>query len=88
MIFSLSVAISIIPEMLPMIVTLNLAKEAIKFSRQKAIVKNINSIQTFGAMNILCTDKTGTLTEDHIILQKYLNVMGDEDNNVLLYGCL
>ena len=88
LIFSLSVAISIIPEMLPMIVTLNLAKEAIKFSRQKAIVKNINSIQTFGAMNILCTDKTGTLTEDHIILQKYLNVMGDEDNNVLLYGCL
>lgn len=88
LIFSLSVAISIIPEMLPMIVTLNLAKEAIKFSRQKAIVKNINSIQTFGAMNVLCTDKTGTLTEDHIILQKYLNVMGDEDNNVLLYGCL
>ncbi|MBQ7749081.1 hypothetical protein IJR75_00460 [bacterium] len=74
--------------MLPMIVTLNLAKEAIKFSRQKAIVKNINSIQTFGAMNILCTDKTGTLTEDHIILQKYLNVMGNEDDNVLLYGCL
>ena len=88
LIFSLSVAISIIPEMLPMIVTLNLAKEAIKFSRQKAIVKNINSIQTFGAMNILCTDKTGTLTEDHIILQKYLNVMGNEDDNVLLYGCL
>ena len=88
LIFSLSVAISIIPEMLPMIVTLNLAKEAIKFSRQKAIVKNINSIQTFGAMNILCTDKTGTLTEDHIILQKYLNVVGDEDDNVLLYGCL
>ena len=88
LIFSLSVAISIIPEMLPMIVTLNLAKEAIRFSRQKAIVKNINSIQTFGAMNILCTDKTGTLTEDHIILQKYLNVMGNEDNNVLLYGCL
>lgn len=88
LIFSLSVAISIIPGMLPMIVTLNLAKESIKFSRQKAIVKNINSIQTFGAMNILCTDKTGTLTEDHIILQKYLNVMGNEDNNVLLYGCL
>lgn len=88
LIFSLSVAISIIPEMLPMIITLNLAKEAIRFSKQKAIVKNINSIQTFGAMNVLCTDKTGTLTENHIVLQKYLNVNGKEDNNVLLYGCL
>lgn len=86
--FSLAAAIAIIPEMLPMIITLNLSKEAIKFSKEKAIIKNINSIQTFGAMNVLCTDKTGTLTEDHIILQEHLNVQGKEDKLVLLYGCL
>ncbi|MCQ3915051.1 MAG: hypothetical protein MJ201_04860 [Mycoplasmoidaceae bacterium] len=74
--------------MLPMIVTLNLTKEAIKFSKQKAIIKNVNAIQTFGAMDVLCTDKTGTLTEDHIILQEHLNVEGKEDEQVLLYGCL
>ncbi|MCQ2747953.1 MAG: hypothetical protein MJ223_01635 [Mycoplasmoidaceae bacterium] len=71
-----------------MIVTLNLTKEAIKFSKQKAIIKNVNAIQTFGAMDILCTDKTGTLTEDYIILQEHLNVDGKEDENVLLFGCL
>ena len=86
--FSLAAAIAIIPEMLPMIITLNLTKEAIKFSKQKAIIKNVNAIQTFGAMDVLCTDKTGTLTEDHIILQEHLNIEGKEDNNVLLYGCL
>lgn len=86
--FSLAAAIAIIPEMLPMIVTLNLTKEAIKFSKQKAIIKNVNAIQTFGAMDVLCTDKTGTLTEDHIILQEHLNVEGKEDEQVLLYGCL
>ncbi|MCQ2956888.1 MAG: hypothetical protein MJ233_03495 [Mycoplasmoidaceae bacterium] len=71
-----------------MIITLNLTKEAIKFSKQKAIIKNVNAIQTFGAMDVLCTDKTGTLTEDHIILQEHLNVQGKEDEKVLLYGCL
>ncbi len=86
--FSLAAAIAIIPEMLPMIVTLNLSKEAIKFSKQKAIIKNTNAIQTFGAMDVLCTDKTGTLTEDHIVLQEHLNVSGKEDELVLLYGCL
>lgn len=86
--FSLAAAIAIIPEMLPMIVTLNLTKEAIKFSKQKAIIKNVNAIQTFGAMDVFCTDKTGTLTEDHIILQEHLNVQGKEDELVLLYGCL
>lgn len=86
--FSLAAAIAIIPEMLPMIITLNLTKEAIKFSKQRAIIKNVNAIQTFGAMDVLCTDKTGTLTEDHIILQEHLNIEGKEDNNVLLYGCL
>lgn len=86
--FSLAAAIAIIPEMLPMIITLNLTKEAIKFSKQKAIIKNTNAIQTFGAMDVLCTDKTGTLTEDHIVLQEHLNVSGKEDELVLLYGCL
>jgi Mg2+-importing ATPase len=74
--------------MLPMIVTLNLAKQAFKLSKQKTIVKNINSIQNFGAMDILCTDKTGTLTEDRIVLERHLNVAGKEDNRVLIYGYL
>lgn len=86
LIFSLSIAVGLTPEMLPMIVTLNLSKEAIRFSKNKAIIKNINAIQTFGAMDVLCTDKTGTLTEDRIILQEHLNVDGKEDRKVLLYG--
>ncbi|XQP55633.1 MAG: magnesium-translocating P-type ATPase [Mycoplasmoidaceae bacterium] len=86
--FSLAAAIAIIPEMLPMIITLNLTKEAIRFSKQKAIIKNVNAIQTFGAMDVLCTDKTGTLTEDHIVLQEHLNIEGKEDNKVLLYGAI
>lgn len=86
--FAMAAAIGIVPEMLPMIVTLNLSKEAIKFSKQKAIIKNIDSIQTFGAMDVLCTDKTGTLTEDHIVLQEHLNIKGHEDDDVLFYGCL
>lgn len=88
LIFGLSIAVGLTPEMLPMIVTLNLSKDAIKFSKQSTIVKNINSIQTFGAMDILCTDKTGTLTEDKIILQQHLNVDGKQDNRVLSYGFL
>jgi Mg2+-importing ATPase len=71
-----------------MIVTVNLAKEAFRLSKQKTIVKNINSIQSFGAMDVLCTDKTGTLTEDRIILEKHINVDGKEDNRVLIYGFL
>lgn len=86
--FAMAAAIGIVPEMLPMIVTLNLSKEAIKFGKQKAIIKNIDSIQTFGAMDVLCTDKTGTLTEDHIVLQEHLNINGHEDDDVLFYGCL
>jgi len=86
--WSLASAIAIIPEMLPMIITLNLTKEAIRFSKNRAIIKNVNAIQTFGAMDVLCTDKTGTLTEDHIILQEHLNVLGKEDDLVLLYGCI
>ncbi len=86
--FSLAVAVGITPEMLPMIVTVNLAKEAFKLSKQKTIVKNINSIQSFGAMDVLCTDKTGTLTEDRIVLERHINLDGKEDNRVLVYGYL
>jgi Mg2+-importing ATPase len=86
--FSLSVAVGLTPEMLPMIVTANLAKGAMAMSRSKVIVKRLNAIQNFGAMNILCTDKTGTLTQDRVILDRYLNVDGEEDQAVLAYGYL
>ncbi len=83
LIFSISVAVGITPEMLPMIVSANLAKGAIRLSRKKVIVKNLTSIQSFGAMNILCTDKTGTLTEDRIELVKHLDPEGIESSKVL-----
>jgi Mg2+-importing ATPase len=85
-IFAVSVAVGLTPEMLPMIVTSNLAKGAVKMSRKKTIVKNLNSIQSFGAMNILCTDKTGTLTHDKIILERYLNIAGEDDIRVLRHA--
>jgi Mg2+-importing ATPase len=85
-IFAVSIAVGLTPEMLPMIVTSNLAKGAVKMSKRKTIVKNLNAIQSFGAMNILCTDKTGTLTHDKIILERYLNVMGKEDMRVLRHA--
>lgn len=86
--FAISIAVGLTPEMLPMIVTTNLAKGAINMSKRKSIVKNINSIQNFGAMDILCTDKTGTITEDRIVLQYHLNLKGEEDKRVLRYGYL
>lgn len=86
--FSLSVAVGLIPEMLPMIVTANLAKGAMMMARSRVIVKRLNSIQNFGAMDILCTDKTGTLTQDHIILERHLSLDGEEDDEVLNYGYL
>lgn len=85
-IFAVSVAVGLTPEMLPMIVTSNLAKGAVSMSRRKTIVKNLNSIQSFGAMNILCTDKTGTLTHDKIVLERYLNVDGVDDLRVLRHA--
>lgn len=88
LLFSLAVAIGLTPEMLPMIVTANLARGAIQMSRSKVVVKQLNAIQNFGAMNILCTDKTGTLTEDHIILEKYLDSEGKDNDEVLYYGFL
>ena len=87
-IFAISVAVGLTPEMLPMIVTANLSKGAMMMSRKKTIVKDLNAIQNFGAMNILCSDKTGTLTQDHIVLERHVNVDGAEDveNRVLRHA--
>ena len=81
--FSLAVAIGLTPEMLPMLVTINLSKGAIAMSKKDVIVKRLNSIQNFGAMDVLCTDKTGTLTLDKIVLEKYCDVVRKEDEGVL-----
>jgi len=81
--FSITISIGLIPEMLPVIMTSTLAKGAVEMSRKNTIVKRLSSIQTFGQMDILCTDKTGTLTEDRIVLEKYLDVDGNEDMSVL-----
>jgi Mg2+-importing ATPase len=86
--FSLSVAVGLTPEMLPMIVTVNLAKGALTMAGKKVIVKHLSSIQNFGAIDILCTDKTGTLTQDHVLLQMAVDVMGEESDNVLRYAYL
>lgn len=86
--FAIAVAVGLTPEMLPMIVTANLAKGAVAMSRFKVIVKRLNSIQSLGAMDILCTDKTGTLTQDKIILERYLDINGEDSNEVLEYGFL
>lgn len=84
--FAISVAVGLTPEMLPMIVTSNLAKGAVKMSKHKTIVKNLNAIQNFGAMDILCTDKTGTLTQDKIVLERYLDVEGKDSVRVLRHA--
>jgi len=86
--FALAVAVGLTPEMLPMVVTANLARGAVAMSRRKVIVKNLNSIQNMGAMDVLCTDKTGTLTRDKIILERHLDVHGDTNLDVLKYGYL
>lgn len=88
LLFSISIAVGLTPEMLPTLVSTNLAKGAVTLSEKKIIVKRLSSIQNFGAMDILCTDKTGTLTEDKIVLETYLNVTGDVDQDVLIYGYL
>lgn len=88
LLFAIAVAVGLTPEMLPMIVTANLAKGAVNMSKHKVIVKRLNSIQNIGAMNILCTDKTGTLTMDKIVLEKHLNVDGVEDDEVLKWAYL
>ena len=82
------VAVGLTPEMLPMIVTTCLAKGAVAMSKKKTIVKNLNSIQNFGAIDVLCTDKTGTLTQDKVVLEYHLDVMGNEDARVLRHAYL
>jgi P-type Mg2+ transporter len=84
--FALAVAVGLTPEMLPMIVTVNLSKGAISMSKKKVIVKRLNAIQNLGAMDVLCTDKTGTITEGRIVLEKHLDVKGNPSQRVLEYG--
>ncbi len=86
--FAMAVAVGLTPEMLPMIVSVCLSKGALAMSRKKVIVKRLNAIQNFGGMDVLCTDKTGTLTEDRVILQKHCDVAGRETDEVLLAGYL
>jgi len=84
--FGLSVAVGLTPEMLPMIVTVCLSKGAMMMSRKKVIVKHLHAIQNFGAMDVLCTDKTGTLTQDHIVLERYVDVTDRTSEDVLRYA--
>jgi Mg2+-importing ATPase len=86
--FAMAVAVGLTPEMLPMIVSVCLSKGAIAMSRKKVIVKRLNAIQNFGGMDVLCTDKTGTLTEDRVVLQRHCNVAGRETDEVLMDGYL
>lgn len=86
--FAVSVAVGLTPEMLPMIVTTSLAKGALAMSREQVIVKNLNAIQNLGSIDILCTDKTGTLTQDRVILERHLNIDGNEDDRVLRHAFL
>ncbi|MDO1530013.1 magnesium-translocating P-type ATPase [Fulvimonas sp. R45] len=88
LLFALSVAVGLTPEMLPLIVTANLGKGAIAMSRRKVVVKRLNAIQNFGAMDVLCTDKTGTLTLDRIVLERHLDLDGEESDEALEYGYL
>lgn len=88
LLFSISVAVGLTPEMLPMVVSANLARGAVAMSRHKVVVKQLNAIQNLGAMDVLCTDKTGTLTEDRIVLDRYLDAHGHEDREVLEYAYL
>lgn len=86
--FGLSVAVGLTPEMLPMIVTTNLVKGATAMAKKGTVIKNLNSIQNFGAIDVLCTDKTGTLTQDKIILEYHLDLSGEEDDRVLRHAYL
>ncbi len=88
LLFAISIAVGLTPEMLPMIMTSTLAKGAVSMSRHKVIVRTLGAIQTFGEMDVLCTDKTGTLTEDKVVLERYMNLKGDEDTRVLRHAYL
>lgn len=87
-IFAITIAVGLTPEMLPVIMTTTMAKGAVEMSKKKTIVKRLSAIQTFGEMNILCTDKTGTLTEDEIVLEKYMDTMGNENIRILRHAFL
>lgn len=88
LLFSISIAVGLTPEMLPVIMTSALAKGAVSMSKHKVIVRTLGAIQTFGEMDVLCTDKTGTLTEDKIVLEKYMNLHGDDDARILRHAYL
>lgn len=88
LLFAITIAVGLTPEMLPVIMTSTLAKGAVSMSKHQVIVKTLGAIQTFGEMDILCTDKTGTLTEDRIVLEKYMNVMGEDDTRILRHAYL
>lgn len=86
LLFALSVAVGLTPEMLPMIITVCLSKGALLMARKKVIVKHLHAIQNFGAMDVLCTDKTGTLTQDHVVLERYVDVTNRSSEDVLRYA--
>ena len=86
LLFALSVAVGLTPEMLPMIITVCLGKGALQMAKKKVIVKHLNAIQNFGAMDVLCTDKTGTLTQDHVVLERYVDVTNRQSDDVLRYA--
>ena len=88
LLFALAVAVGLAPETLPMIVTVNLSKGALDMSKKKVVVKRLDAIQNFGAMDVLCTDKTGTLTMDNVVLERHINIFGQEDQEVFDYGYL
>ncbi len=88
LLFAVSIAVGLTPEMLPMIVTTSLAKGALAMSKEKTIIKNLNAIQNLGSMTVLCTDKTGTLTQDRVVLEYHLNIEGQEDIRVLKHAFL
>jgi len=88
LLFGISIAVGLTPEMLPMIITVNLAKGALSMARKKVIVKRLPAIQNFGAINVLCTDKTGTLTQDRVVLEKHVDILGNASEDVLNYAYL
>jgi len=84
--FAVAIAVQITPETLPMVATLNLSRGALDMSKKKVIVKRLSAIQNFGAMDVLCSDKTGTLTQNEVILEQYINVRGEDDKSVFDYA--
>ncbi|MGC8745433.1 MAG: magnesium-translocating P-type ATPase [Candidatus Saccharicenans sp.] len=88
LLFGISIAVGLTPEMLPMIITVNLAKGALSMAKKKVIVKRLPAIQNFGAINVLCTDKTGTLTQDRVVLEKHVDILGNPSEDVLNYAYL